>query len=84
MTSVAFTPKKLIDKREEGDASNIRVLPALVVDFVLEAALLVTLVDGLHVEHFSLVQQLMVKTKRLLILFELGLWNGSGRHDCAK
>jgi hypothetical protein len=75
--------EQLVDKREEGDAPNLRVLPAFVMNLVLEAALLVTLVDRLHIEHLGLVQQLMVKTERLFIFLELWLWDGSGRHDCA-
>lgn len=69
VTIIAFTLNSLQRRHEP----NLRVLPAFVVNFVLKAALLVTLVDGLQLQHLGLVQQLMMKTERLFIFPKLCL-----------
>lgn len=65
-----------------GNKSNLRILPALVVNLVLEATLLVIFIDRCHLEHFSLVKQLVMEAQSLLILFELGLRSCCWCHVC--
>jgi hypothetical protein len=59
---------------------NLRVFPALVVDSVLEAALLVFAFQRLHFQHLGLIKQLMMEAKDLLILSIGRFWCGRGRH----
>jgi len=59
---------------------NLRVFPALVVDSVLEAALLVFAFQRLHFQHLGLVEKLMMEAKDLFV-FSIGrFWCGCGRH----
>ena len=46
---------------KQGDAPNLRVFPALVVDFVLVTRFLVVRVDLSRVEHFGLVQEFVME-----------------------
>jgi hypothetical protein len=57
-----------------------RVLPALVVDSVLEAALLVVAFQGLHVQDLGFIQQLMMEAKYFLIFAVGWFWCGRGCH----
>ena len=47
---------------------HLRILPSLIVNPILHRALLVFLIRMLRVEHFSFVQEFMVKAQDFLVL----------------
>jgi hypothetical protein len=69
-----------MERVPRGVWADLRVLPAFVMDSILEAAFPVLAFHGLHVQHFGFVEQLMMEAEDLFVFPVRRLRCGRGRH----